>query len=142
MVPMATVMKEKALAGGINIEIVQVPETGYWSEAWMATPFFTAWWGGRPAFEAISVVYPTDASWNESAYSNLELDSLLETAMGQGELKDQIPTYARIQCIVVDEVPRIIPVFRPVLVGARLDVRDLVPMPDMTFQVRWTWLDR
>ena len=142
MVPMATVMKEKAAPAGINIEIVQVPETGYWSEAWMVTPFFTSWWGGRPAFEAFSVVYPTDAAWNESAYSNLEVDSLLKTAMGQADLEDQMLTYARLQCIVVDEVPRIIPVFRPVLLGARPDVRDLVPMPDFTFQVRWTWLDR
>ena len=142
MVPLATVMKEKAAPAGINIEIVQVPETGYWSDAWMVKPFVTVWWGGRPAYEAFSVVYPTGSAWNESKYSNLELDSLLETAMGQGDLVDQMPTYAQLQCIVVDEVPRIIPVFRPVLLGARLDVRDLVPMPDFSFQARWAWLDR
>jgi peptide/nickel transport system substrate-binding protein len=142
MVPLATVMKEKAAPAGINIEIVQVPETGYWSDAWMVKPFVTVWWGGRPAYEAFSVVYPTGSTWNESKYSNLELDSLLETAMGQGDLVDQMPTYAQLQCIVVDEVPRIIPVFRPVLLGARLDVRDLVPMPDFSFQARWAWLDR
>ena len=86
-------------------------------------------------------MYPTGASWNESFYSNLELDALLDTVAGQGELADQIETFGRIQCIVIDEVPRIVPVFRPVLLGVTEDVRDLVPMPDFTLQLRETWLD-
>ena len=142
MVPMATVMKEKAAPAGINIEIQNIPETGYWSDVWMQVPFSTVWWGGRPPYEAFSVVYPTGAAWGESFYSNPELDSLLDTALGQGNLEDQKETFGRLQCIVVDEVPRIIPVFRPVMLGVRKDVRNLVPMPDFTLQLRETWLDK
>ena len=142
MVPMATIMKEKAAPAGINIEIVNVPETNYWSDVWLQVPFSTVWWGGRPPYEAFSVVYPSGAPWNESYYSNSELDSLLKEALGAADLEDQKRIYGRIECIVVDEVPRIIPVFRPVLLGVRTDVRDLEPMPDFTLQLRGTWLDR
>ncbi|MCZ6891608.1 MAG: ABC transporter substrate-binding protein [Chloroflexi bacterium] len=142
MVELATVMKEKAAPAGINIKIVNVPETNYWSETWMQQPFTTVWWGGRPPYEAFSVVYPSDAAWNESFWNNPEVDSLLDTALGQGDLEDQKVTFGRLQCIVVEEVPRIIPVFRPVLLGIRAEVQDLVPMPDFTLQLRETWLSQ
>ena len=142
MVELATVMKQKAAPAGINIEIVNVPETNYWSETWLQVPFSTVWWGGRPPYEAFSVVYPSTAAWNESYYSNPELDSLLNTALGQGELEDQKVTFGRLQCIVVEEVPRIIPVFRPVLLGIRAEVQGLVPMQDFTLQLRETWLTK
>ena len=142
MVPMATVMKEKAAPAGINIEIKNMPETGYWSDVWLTAPFSTVWWGGRPTYEAYSVVYPSEASWNESYYSNTEVDRLLELALTQADLADQQETYGKIQCILVDEVPRIIPVFRPVMLGSHDYVKDLEPMQDFTLQLRWTWLDK
>ena len=83
MVPMATVMKEKAAPAGINIDVQNVPRANYWSDGWLQEPFLTSWWGGRPPYEAFSVVYSSSAAWNESHYSNPELDALLETALGQ-----------------------------------------------------------
>jgi len=142
MIPMATVMKEKAAPAGINIEIKNHPETGYWGDVWMQTPFYTAWWGGRPSYEAYSVVYQSDAAWNEAAYSNAEVDRLLELALSQANLEDQKETYGKIQCIVADEVPRIIPVFRPVMLGSHDYVKGLEPMPDFTLQLHGTWLNK
>ena len=142
MIEMATVMKEKAAPAGINIEIKNVPESNYWSDVWLQVPFTTVWWGGRPPHEAFSVVYPTGAAWNESYWSNSELDGLLDKAMGQSDLEGQKDTFGRLQCLVVEEVPRIIPVFRPVLLGLRKDVRELGPMWDATLSLHRAWVDR
>ena len=142
MIPMARVMKEKAAPAGINIEIKIVPESNYWSDVWLQEPFTTVWWGGRPPYEAFSVVYASGAAWNESYWDNAEVDSLLKTALGQGNLEDQKDTLGKRQCLVVDQVPRIIPVFRPILLGLRKDVRDLEPMWDATLSLHRAWLDR
>lgn len=135
MVEMATVFKERAAPAGINVEIVVAPEENYWADIWLQKPFTTVWWGGRPPFEAISVVYPTGAPWGESYYSNARVDELLDIALGQGELADQIETFGELQCILVDEVPRIIPVFRPVSLGLRNNVVGIEPMWDATMTV-------
>ena len=142
MIPLATVMKEKAAPAGINIEIKQVPETAYWSDVWLQEAFTTVWWGGRPPYEAFSVVYASGAAWNESHWDSPEADSLLKDAQSQGNLDDQKETFGKLQCLVVDQVPRIIPVFRPVLLGMRKDVRDLEPMWDATLSLHRAWLDK
>jgi peptide/nickel transport system substrate-binding protein len=142
MVPMATVMKEKAAPAGINIEIINNPETGYWSDVWLIKPFVTVWWGGRPTFEAYSVPYYSTGSWNEASYTNLEVDRLIDLAATQADPAAQSATYGKIQCILVDEVPRIIPVFRPVMLGSHDYVQGLEPMQDFTLQTRWTWLNQ
>ena len=140
MFPMAEVMREMAAPAGINIDIQNVPEANYWSDVWMQQPFITSWWGGRPPYEAFSVVYSSSAAWNESHYSNPELDALLETALGQSNLEDQKETFGQLQCLVIDEVPRIIPVFRPVLLGMRNHVQGLDPMWDATLSLHRAWL--
>ncbi len=142
MVEMATVMKERAAPAGINIEIVVMSEDGYWSDGWLVKPFTTVWWGGRPPYEAFSVVYAGDAAWNESYWKNAEFDALLATAAGQPDPADQKQTYQAMQCLVVEEVPRIVTVFRPVVLGIRTDVRGLEPMWDATMSLHRTWLDR
>ncbi len=88
------------------------------------------------------MVYKSGAAWNESFYDSPEIDALLATAIGQSELEDQKKTYGELQCLVVEEVTRIIPVFRPVVLGLRNDVRDTEPMWDATLSLHRTWLDR
>ena len=141
MVEMATVYKEKAAPAGINVEIVVVTEENYWADTWMQKPFTTVWWGGRPPYEAMSVVYPTGAAWGESFYSNARVDELLDIALGQGNVEDQKKTFGELQCIVVDEVPRIIPVFRPVSLGLRNNVQGIEPMWDATMSVHRAYFE-
>ena len=135
-------IKEKAAPAGIDIEIVVLTEEGFWTDGWMVAPFTTVFWGGRPPFEAFSVVYTSGAPWNESYWGNDRVDELLQIALGQSELEDQKQTYGELQCLVVDQVPRIIPVFRPVVLGVRNDVRDAEPMWDATMSLHRVWLDR
>ena len=142
MVEMATVVKESFKPAGINIEIVVMPEDGYWAEGWMVKPFTTVWWGGRPPYEGFSIVYKGGGSWNESFYVNDRVDALLEEAKSAASLEDQKRIYGELQCIVVEEVPRVVVAFRPVTLGIRSDVRDAAPMWDATEDFRRVWLDR
>jgi len=140
MVEMAMVMKEKAAPAGIRIDIQVMPEEVYWSDVWMVEPFCTVYYGGRIPDEALSVVYLSTASWNESHYSNPRVDELILKARTQLELEDRRETYRELQCILIDEVPRIIPVFMPVAHGMRLNVRGLEAKPHGGVFCRYVWL--
>jgi len=142
MVEMATVVKESFKPAGINLEIVVMPEDGYWAEGWMVKPFTTVWWGGRPPYEGFNVVYRGGGSWNESFYTNARVDALLDEAKGAATLPEQKRIFAELQCIAIEEVPRVVVVFRPVTLGIRHDVRGSAPMWDATVSMHKTWLDR
>jgi peptide/nickel transport system substrate-binding protein len=142
MVSMATVFKESARPAGINVEIVVMPEDGYWAEGWMVKPFTTVWWGGRPPYEAFNVVYRGGGSWNETFYSNPRVDALLDEAKAAADPDEQKRIFGELQCIAIEDAHRIIPVFRPVPLGIRHDVKGSAPMWDATISVHNVWLDR
>jgi peptide/nickel transport system substrate-binding protein len=142
MVEMATVLKESFRPAGINLTIEVMPEDGYWAEGWLVKPFTTVWWGGRPPYEAFSVVYASGAAWNESYWDNAEADRLLNEALGAAKLADQQRIYGELQCLVIEEAPRIVTVFRPVTLGIRNDVKGTAPMWDATMSLHRVWLDQ
>ena len=141
MVEMAKVFAARAAPAGINIDVVVVPEDRYWADVWLKEPFTTVWWGGRTPYEAFSIVYRTAAKWNESHWSSPELDAWLDRARANSNPDDQKRIFGEIQCLLVDEVPRIIPVFSPVLLGLRNDVRGVEPMWDATLSLHRAWLE-
>lgn len=140
-VEMATVMKEKAEPAGIRIDVQVMPEAGYWSEVWMAKPFVCSYWGGRIPDEAFSIQYLSTAAWNETSYVNPRVDELIIKARSQVKLADRKKTYGEIQCILIDEVPKIVPVFMPILHGMRNNVMGLEAKPHGDPWCRYIWLD-
>ena len=119
MVEMAVAFKDGAAPAGIRVAIQRESEERYWSDVWMVEPFTTVTWGGRTPDEAFSVVYKSDAQWNESRYDNPRVDELIVKARSQVGLAARKESYAEIQRILIDEVPRIIPVFGPAFHGLR-----------------------
>lgn len=141
MVEMAVAFKRSAAPAGIRINIVQVPEERYWTDVWMVKPFTTASWGSRPPDEALSAVYKSDAQWNESRYNNPRVDQLIIKARSQSDLAARKETYEEIQRILIDEVPRIIPVFRPIFQGLRFNVRGCEANQKTDLILFRCWLD-
>ena len=107
----------------------------------MVKSFTTASWGGRPPDEALSVAYKSDAQWNESHYNNPRVDQLIIKARSQADLESRRETYREIQRILIDEVPRIIPVFRPIFQGLRLNVRNCDANQKSKLLLFRCWLD-
>ena len=124
LVEMAVAFKESAAPAGIRVKIQREPEQNFWTDVWMVEPFTTAWWDGRTADEALSLAYRSDARWNESRYNNPRVDGLIIKARIQVDPAGGRETYGEIQRILIDEVPHIIPVFRPIFQGLRHNVRD------------------
>ena len=141
MVEMAVAFKDKAAPAGIRVKIQREPEENYWTDVWMVKPFTTVSWGGRAPDEALSVVYKSNAQWNESRYNNPRVDELIIKARSQADPADRKETYREIQRILIDEVPRIIPVFGPEFQGLRLGVRDCEANQKSTLLLYRCWVD-
>ena len=142
MPALAVAFKEKAEPAGIRVNIQREPADAYWAKVWLVVPFTTVFWFGRPPDQALSIVYTSDASWNESYYKNPKLDELIIRARGQADFEERKQTYKEIQCLLVDEVPRIVTVFQPMLLGARKDVQGVRPHPRGWIFLEDAWLDR
>ena len=141
MVEMALAFKKMAEPAGIRIKIQREPEERYWADVWMVKPFTTAWWGGRPPDEALSIAYKSDGKWNESFYNNPRVDELIVKARSQMDFTKRRQSYEEIQRILINEVPRIIPVFRPIFSGLRLNVRDCEANQKLEILLFRCWLD-
>ena len=142
MLEMAAAFKESAEPAGIRVDVQRVPSDGYWTRVWMVEPFTVAWWNVRAnPDQALTLQYHGESTWNAPRYFNDELDSLIERARGQ-PLEDQKVTYAEIQRILIEDVPRLVVAYRPWLYGARTDVRGVSPHPLGWALIQDAWLDR
>ena len=142
MVEMSTVLKESFAPAGINLDIVVMSEDGYWVDGWLVKPFTTVFWFGRNPYEAFSIVYHSDGAWNESFWNNPEADALMKQSLGAADLESRKEIFGKLQCIMVEEVPRIVAVFQPWILGLRAEVRDLVSLWDGSLSLHRAWLDR
>ncbi|MEX1022349.1 MAG: ABC transporter substrate-binding protein [Dehalococcoidia bacterium] len=111
---LAVTYRELAAPAGVNIEIQRVSEDAYYSTTWLIEPFLAMGWNARNPDEALSIVYHSDAAWNEGHYYNPTLDALMESARGIADEDERRESYGDIQRILIEDVPRIIPVFRPI----------------------------
>ena len=124
---LAVAFKESAAPAGIRVNVARHSSDGFWDTYWNIEPFTVVYWNGRPTpDQALGVQYLSDAAWNAPRYVNLEFDELVFRARGE-KSEDQKATYAEIQRILIEDVPRIAVAFRPSLYGARANVRGILP---------------
>ncbi len=129
MVEMAVAYQQSAKAAGIRVALNRVSPDGYWDEVWGEEPFSVVYWFGRPnPDQSLSIQYLSDSSWNKPRYFNKTLDDLVIRARGE-TLEKQIETYAEIQRILIDDVPRLVVAFQPWVYGVRNNVRGVAPHP-------------
>lgn len=63
----ALLLKASAAKAGINIEVVQEPKDGYWSNVWNKKAWSACYWGGRPTADwMFSSAYVKDQKWNDT----------------------------------------------------------------------------
>ena len=136
LVEMAVAFKESAARAGINVEIARGPADSYWSNVWLTEPMTTVHWFHRDPNGALSIVYKSDAPWNEAHYYNDELDQLIKDAQAARTFDDRKAIYGEIQEILTDDVPRIIPFFMPVLLGMRDNVDGVSAHPGNNFIIK------
>ncbi|MEE8443542.1 MAG: ABC transporter substrate-binding protein [Dehalococcoidia bacterium] len=142
MVEMAVAFKESAAPAGIRVSIERAPEDVYWSNVWMTEAFTTVGWNGRGPDQALSMVYMSDAPWNETRINIPELDALIIKARGQVTVEERAATYAEVQRILIDDASRIIAVFRPMFTGLSDNVHGVAAHPNTWLLLTEAWIQK
>jgi peptide/nickel transport system substrate-binding protein len=126
----ATIIKEQLADAGVNVEIQLVPSDVYYGadNLWMEADFAISDWGARPTPQPyLDLAYTTGARWNESHWSDPEVDRLSEQAAKEIDRAKRAEIYKEIQRIFIERGPILVPFFNNSLWGATRKLKGLVP---------------
>ena len=103
---------ETAKAAGIALNVVRVPNDGYWKDVWNKKPFCACYWSGRATADwMFSTAYEAGVPWNGTQWEHEKFNKLLKAARAELDEARRREMYAEMQQIVRDEGGPIIPMF-------------------------------
>lgn len=133
---LAEFMQQQWEEGCIYVNLIIRPENVYYGDnEWIEVDLGLTGWGTRPTpQEYLNVAYVTGAPFNESHWSNEELDELAAQAAQTSNPDERADLYNQISQIFAEEGPIIVPFFRPVAGAYANDVQGLTmhPFPGRT----------
>ena len=111
----AQLFQASAKAGGININVVQEPADGYWSNVWLKKPFCASYWSGRATEDwMFSTAYAEGAPWNDSQWGSEDsarFQELLVNARAELDSAKRRDMYGEMQMILRNEGGVLVPMF-------------------------------
>ncbi|NGO50826.1 ABC transporter substrate-binding protein [Allomesorhizobium camelthorni] len=145
-VEMAVMLQQAAQQVGLNLDIQKVPADGYWSNYWLKAPVHFGNINPRPTADVLfSLLYKSDAAWNEAHWNNPRFDKILLEARGLTDDAKRKELYRELQLIAHEESGIGIPVFISNIDALSSRLKGLRPMPTggmMGFSFsEYVWLD-
>ncbi|MBA8879602.1 ABC transporter substrate-binding protein [Phyllobacterium myrsinacearum] len=111
-IDMATVVQQAGANIGMKLDVQRVPSDGYWSNYWLKAPVHFGNINPRPTPDILfSLLYASDAPWNESQYKSEKFDKLLIEARGMLDQAKRKAIYGEMQVMIAEEAGTAIPVF-------------------------------
>jgi peptide/nickel transport system substrate-binding protein len=111
----AQVYQASAKAAGININVVQEPADGYWSNVWLKKPWCACYWSGRATEDwMFSSAYEEGAPWNDTQWGREDSErfqDLLLEARAELDSDKRREMYTEMQQILRDDGGVVIPMF-------------------------------
>jgi len=111
----AQLFQASAAAGGININVIQEPADGYWSNVWLKKPFCASYWSGRATEDwMFSTAYEEGAPWNDSRWGreqSARFQDLLLMARAELDSDVRRSQYHEMQQILRDDGGVLVPMF-------------------------------
>ncbi|NDW06600.1 ABC transporter substrate-binding protein [Jiella pacifica] len=111
-IDMATVVQQAGQEIGMPFDVQRVPSDGYWSNYWLKAPIHFGNINPRPTPDILfSLLYTSDAPWNESHYKSEKFDKLMVEARGSLDEAKRKSIYDEMQVMISNEAGTIIPVW-------------------------------
>jgi peptide/nickel transport system substrate-binding protein len=111
-IDMAMIVQATAAQIGMKLEVKRVPSDGYWSNYWLKAPIHFGNINPRPTPDILfSLLYKSDAPWNESRFNSEKFDKMLLEARGSLDQARRREIYNELQVIVSEEAGTIIPAY-------------------------------
>ncbi|VWC76488.1 putative periplasmic solute-binding protein [Burkholderia lata] len=141
--PMAVALREMARPAGFDINVQTMPHATYLEQVWKKGSFYVGYYTMQPTVDAVfSLLYTSDAVWNETRWNNPKFDQIVKVARGTADVAKRQALYTEAQHMLVDEVPSIIPVFFDMLRAKRRHVQGYKIHPrGLVFRLDYVWLN-
>ncbi len=108
----AQLYQATAKAAGININVVQEPADGYWSNVWLKKPWSAVYWSGRATEDwMFSTAYESGVPWNDTQWENARFQELLLAARAELDSNKRREQYHEMQQIMSAEGGTIVPMY-------------------------------
>ncbi|SFR35457.1 ABC transporter substrate-binding protein [Litoreibacter janthinus] len=108
----AQLYQASAKAGGININVVQEPDDGYWSNVWLKKPWCACYWSGRVTEDwMFSTAYESGVPWNDTSWENARFQELLLSARAELDSAKRKEQYTEMQMLMSKEGGTVIPMY-------------------------------
>jgi peptide/nickel transport system substrate-binding protein len=111
----AQLYQASAGAAGINLNVVQEPSDGYWSNVWLTKPFSAVYWSGRATEDwMFSTSYESGVPWNDSQWDendSARFQELLLSARAELDSDKRREQYFEMQTILRDDGGVLVPMF-------------------------------
>jgi peptide/nickel transport system substrate-binding protein len=125
-----TMLQQDGSDIGLNVDIKRVPSDGYWSNYWMKVPLGFGTLTPRPTADMmLSLLYKSDAAWNEAGWNNKQFDQLLLAARVEADQAKRKKMYADMQYLIHEHGGTVIPNFFSNLDAHHVSLKGLEPIP-------------
>jgi peptide/nickel transport system substrate-binding protein len=109
---MAMIIQASAAEIGVKLDVQRVPSDGYWSNYWLKAPIHFGNINPRPTPDILfSLLYASDAPWNESQYKSPKFDKMMLEARGMLDMDKRKQIYFEMEKMIADEAGTIIPAY-------------------------------
>ncbi len=126
---------------GFKVKRTVLPGSTFWND-WTKYPFSATNWNMRPlGIQVVVLAYRTGGSWNETAYSNPDLDALIDKAVTIGSDTDRKPVMKEIEQILQDSGIVIQPYWRNLYNHSVAAVKNHGMHPMFELELSDVWLD-
>ncbi len=111
-IDMAMIIQAAGANIGMKLDVQRVPSDGYWDNYWLKAPIHFGNINPRPTPDILfSLLYASNAPWNESQYKSEKFDKMLIEARGLLDQAKRKQIYAEMQVMVAEEAGTIIPAY-------------------------------
>ena len=111
-VEMATIIQSAGQDIGMKLDVQRVPSDGYWDKYWLKAPIHFGNINPRPTPDILfSLLYASNAPWNESGYKSEKFDKMLMEARGLLDQGKRKTIYDEMQVMISEEAGTIIPAY-------------------------------
>ncbi len=127
----ASLLSQQWAEAGIYVKVNPLDETKYYSDnGWLDVDLGMTAWGPRPTPSTyLKYALRTGAKWNESHFSDAELDKHIDTATQTSNEAERVTAYHEIQRILIERGPLIVPYFFAATMVSKPSVKNVALHP-------------
>jgi peptide/nickel transport system substrate-binding protein len=111
-IDMAMIIQAAGADIGMKLDVQRVPSDGYWDNYWLKAPIHFGNINPRPTPDILfSLLYASNAPWNESQFKSEKFDKMLVEARGLLDQAKRKEIYNQMQVMIAEDAGTIIPAY-------------------------------